>query len=160
MPWRPVSDHRAHSAKLFVALAVALAITVLVLLQFARLAKKDKVNFSDGTFRLRGATAWGKRFDRHPELGPYLFADPTGERKKDLFVSHIAVGDSWSVFVASPTGDRTCTLQWRPASRDLLDPCSKRTYPITGDGLTHFAWKVTGSDQLVIYLNRLADASG
>jgi hypothetical protein len=159
-PWRPSNDHRAHSTKLFVALAIAIAATIFVLFQFARLANSNKLKLSDGTFRLRGATASGQRFDKHPENGPFLFSDPTGGRSKDIYVSHITTGDKWAVFAASRNGDRRCNAVWRRASRDLFDPCTKQTFPIIGTGLPQFAWTVTDKDQLVIDLTKIIAGPG
>ena len=148
--WRPSSGVR-HGPRLFIALAIALGLTVLVLFQFAKFAKKGSINLGQGKLAIRGATEFGKRRDAD---GPILLSDPTGRRKKDIWIVHIPAGDRWAVFAGSVNGDRRCTLGWRPGTQDFIDPCTKLTFPLTGVGVEQYQWEVTKSNVLVIDVNK------
>lgn len=74
------------------------------------------------------------------ETGPYALQDPSGDR--DVYLQH--VGDDpeagWVLVLAYPPGeaDKKCAVVW-DVERDRFEaPCSKRTYPPDGSGLTTY----------------------
>lgn len=75
--------------------------------------------------------------ERIEETGPYPLQDPHGDR--DVYLQH--VGDDpqqgW-VLVLARSPNEPCTVLW-DVERDVFEaPCSDRTYPPDGDGLTTF----------------------
>ncbi len=86
--------------------------------------------------------------------GPILFSD-VSSGQRDIFLQHL--GDDpatgWYAFDSRRPGqDRTCTLQWRSASEDFLDPCDDSVVPADGTGLIAYAVIVTDDDRVVVDL--------
>ncbi|MFN2506302.1 MAG: hypothetical protein ABR540_19155 [Acidimicrobiales bacterium] len=87
--------------------------------------------------------------------GPLLFQDLLN-RSRDIYVQHLG-GQDWRAFEAhAPGAPRRCVLQWRPASRDFLDPCDAggRIYPADGTGLIAYPARVDSKGALTIQLDQ------
>ncbi|MCA1693009.1 MAG: hypothetical protein LC733_12740 [Actinobacteria bacterium] len=92
--------------------------------------------------------------------GPLLFQDLLN-RSRDIYVQHLG-GQDWVAFEAhAPGAPRRCVLQWRPGSRDFLDPCDAggRTYPGDGTGLTAYPARIDSKGVLTIQLGQPFTAS-
>lgn len=82
------------------------------------------------------------------EDGPFLIADASPNRTRDIFLQHIGNDpeNGWLAFAARADGTtRKCTLQWDPSKQDFVDPCSNTRYPPDGKGLTGYIVKVRDS---------------
>lgn len=114
---------------------VALAFAAALLFLVVRYASQnpDKANLGSEVVRL-DAERTAKRIR---ETGPYAMQDPRGDR--DVYLQH--VGDDpatgWVLVLAYPPDGR-CAVVW-DVKRDLFEaPCTKRTYPRDGSGLTTY----------------------
>lgn len=81
--------------------------------------------------------------DRNAETirrtGPYPLEDPDDKRNRDVYLQHVG-GDpetGWIIVLAYPP-DSTCAVTWDTRRHVFEDPCSKRTYPADGSGLTTY----------------------
>jgi hypothetical protein len=102
----------------------------------------------EARFRVGPAERWSQTVARE---GPLLFQDLLS-RSRDIYVNHLG-GNDWRAFEAhAPGAPRRCTLQWRPDSRDFVDPCDGRTFPADGTGLTQYPATVTEDGVLVVDL--------
>lgn len=117
-----------------IALAFAGALLFLVV-QYAS-ENPDAANLGSDVVKLDAERA----AERIAETGPYALQDPNGDR--DVYLQH--VGDDpetgWVLVLAYPPGepDKRCAVVW-DVKRDLFEaPCSKRTYPADGSGLTTY----------------------
>lgn len=122
-----------------VAVAFAAALVFLVV-QYAS-KNPDSANLGSAVVKL-DAERTAKQI---AETGPYALQDPRGDR--DVYLQH--VGDDpatgWVLVLAYPPGepDKKCAVVW-DVKRDLFEaPCSKRTYPADGSGLTTYPAPVT-----------------
>ena len=120
-----------------VALAVAGALMVLVV-RFAS-ENPEKANLGSPVLRFDA-----ERLAREvEERGPALYKDPLTSRPgREIYVQHL--GDDpeqgWLAIraYASPVPTLECLLRWDGAGRRFVDPCSQRTYPPDGQGLTTY----------------------
>lgn len=76
------------------------------------------------------------------EGGPFLFKDPlTSGVGRELYLQHTGddVQQGWIAFEArAPGAAATCILETGRKQGSLRDPCSKKTYPPSGEGLTTY----------------------
>lgn len=75
--------------------------------------------------------------ERIEETGPYPMQDPNGDR--DVYLQHVGEDpvQGW-VLVLARSPNEPCAVLW-DVERDVFEaPCTKRTYPPDGDGLTTF----------------------
>ena len=83
--------------------------------------------------------------------GPLLFQDPLG-RGRDIYVQHLGQG-GWKAFEArGPGAPRQCVLQWEPAARQFIDPCTGAAYPPDGAGLVSYRTRVDDNGRLRVDL--------
>ncbi len=83
--------------------------------------------------------------------GPLLFQDPLG-RGRDIYVQHLGQG-GWRAFAArGPGASRQCVLQWEPAARQFIDPCTGAPYPPDGTGLVSYPTRVDDDGRLRVDL--------
>lgn len=73
--------------------------------------------------------------------GPVAIPDASPDRARDIYLQHLGetpeVG--WLAFSAqAPGAERSCLLQWVPADREFVDPCSGQRFGARGDGLTQY----------------------
>jgi hypothetical protein len=76
--------------------------------------------------------------------GPIPFGDVAGGGR-DVIVQHFGDDEEsgWRAFDARAAGaSRDCTVEWQPAERELVDPCSGRRYPADGEGLRQYPTRV------------------
>jgi hypothetical protein len=118
--------------------AVAAAFAVLVMFLVVRYASQnpDRANLGAEVVRLDAE----RTAARIRETGPYPMQDPVGDR--DVYLQHTGddPGRGWVLVHAYPPGEaeKKCALVW-DVERDLFEaPCSKRTYPADGSGLTTY----------------------
>jgi len=79
------------------------------------------------------------------ERGPFLFADASPNRSRDVYIQHLGGDDPDEGWVAigaraPDQADRTCFL--RPEDDGFVDPCSGERYPADGSGLTRYPTEV------------------
>ena len=122
-------------------IAVAFAGTLLFLVVQYASKNPGTANLGSSVVKL-DAERTAKRIE---ETGPYPLQDPRGDR--DVYLQH--VGDDpatgWVLVLAYPPDepDKRCAVVW-DVERDLFEaPCSKRTYPADGSGLTTYPAPVT-----------------
>lgn len=134
MSRRPRASARQVVVLSLVALAFAGALVFLVV-QYAS-KNPETANLGPSVVKL-DAKRTASRID---ETGPYPLQDPRGDR--DVYLQH--VGDDpekgWVLVLAYPPDepDKKCAVVW-DVKRDLFEaPCSKRTYPADGSGLTTY----------------------
>jgi hypothetical protein len=136
-------------------IAVLTVVTAVLLLIFVlRLAKQPgaKVNLGSPVFDVGKADVFAPDVAR---FGPLKFQALRGGA--DIFVQHLgpAPKRGWLAFEThSPDEPRTCVLQWQPRSHDFSDPCSHRTFPADGTGLTQYAVRVDSSGHVVVTLRQ------
>ena len=125
---------------------------VLVFLAVVALAGsgKAKSHLGSNIFRVGTARNQAEIVDRH---GPLLFQDPLGHGR-DIYVNHL--GETrWTAFVIHPPGEaKSCSVRWRAATRDFLDPCSRHVFPADGEGLVRYRASVDAKGDLVVDLRR------
>jgi hypothetical protein len=92
----------------------------------------DLKNLGDREFDAGSARSKAEQID---EDGPILFPDAQG-KTLDIYLQH--VDGEWYAIAA---GDRKCTLEW--TGRDFRDPCTKKTFPADGSGLTRYQTRVS-----------------
>lgn len=106
-------------------------------------------NLGDDVFAVGRADRLAPEIQRR---GPLLFQALVGER--DVYVQYLG-DERWTAFEAVPPGSpRRCQLRWRPRTRDFHDPCSRRTYPHDGAGLTRYPASVDDDGTVVVDLRR------
>lgn len=78
--------------------------------------------------------------------GPVLFKDPLN-RDREIYVQHLGPDADKGWVVVSAYASRTsleCLLRWNGSERRFVDPCTKRSYPPDGEGLTTYPAPVAG----------------
>jgi hypothetical protein len=86
--------------------------------------------------------------------GPLLFQDLLGH-SRDIYLQHQGNDPQtgWLAFEAHALNQpRTCVLEWIQGQALFQDPCTKRTYPAGGTGLTQYPVTVNSANRIVIDL--------
>ena len=84
--------------------------------------------------------------------GPLLFQDLL-DRSRDIYVNHLGAED-WRAFEAhAPGAPRRCTLEWRPESREFVEPCDGRRFAADGTGLRSYPTRVDEDGLLIVDLS-------
>jgi len=114
--------------------AVAMAaVVVFMVVQYVS-DNPGQANLGKGRIELNAE----RTAERIEETGPYPLEDPDDRRNRDVYLQH--TGDDplagWLLILAhAPDG---CAVLW-DVKRDLFEaPCTRRTYPPDGTGLTTF----------------------
>jgi hypothetical protein len=108
---------------------------------------KAKSHLGSDRFVVGRARTLAHTVDR---LGPLLFQDLVGG-EHDIYVQH--VDGQWHAFAAHAAGaPRRCQIKWRRTTNDFVDPCSQRTYPADGSGLTPYLAVTDAKGKLVVDL--------
>lgn len=133
-----------RTAPLVVASATALAVAGALVFLTVRFAANnpDEVNLGKDVFELRARRLSAEIAER----GPALFKDPL-DRGREVYLQHLGTDPKkgWLAIRAYASEARlACLLQWRAGTRRFVDPCTKRSYPPDGDGLTTYPATVTG----------------
>ncbi|HUP69407.1 MAG TPA: hypothetical protein VM142_06280 [Acidimicrobiales bacterium] len=80
------------------------------------------------------------------ERGPVLFKDPLN-RDREIYVQHLGPDPDKGWVAVRAYASRIsvdCLLRWDRSQRRFVDPCTKRSYPPDGEGLTTYPAPVTG----------------
>jgi hypothetical protein len=110
--------------------------------------KADKADSPAATFDIGPADDRAKTIAKG---GPILFQDLLN-RSRDIYVQHLG-GDDWRAFEAhAPGAARRCFLEWRAATRDVVDACDGRTFPADGTGLVQYPTRVDQRQHVVVDL--------
>jgi hypothetical protein len=76
------------------------------------------------------------------ERGPFLVADASPSRRRDIYVLHAGSDETagWVVVSAFAPGqtDRSCFLRWDPSAEGFQDPCTGSSYDADGPDLHHY----------------------
>lgn len=78
--------------------------------------------------------------------GPVLFKDPLN-RDREIYVQHLGsdTDKGWVALRAYASRVSVdCLLRWNRSQRRFVDPCTERSYPPDGEGLTTYPAPVTG----------------
>lgn len=118
--------------------ATAAAVAVVLLYVVVRFAAQnpDQANLGSREFRFQAESL----AEEIAEDGPFLLKDPL-DRGREVYVQH--VGDDpdrgWTAVLAyASRPSLECLLTWDAPHRLFRDPCSGRTFPADGTGLTTF----------------------
>jgi hypothetical protein len=144
---------------MIVAVAIALAVSAIVLLVFSNVASKrpDKVNLGNRLFVMRQLA---KR-TAQAEDGPLFFNDLVRDQRP-LPLAVILLGeDNWAAMNALPPGQPAkCVVGWDAARKVFVNPCTDDVYAPDGtrdDGgapLSRYSATADGdSDRLIVDLN-------
>lgn len=136
-------------------LGAVLVGVIFFLVVLAVAGPKSAQQAKKAVFKVGSAKSLAKTVDKS---GPLLFQDLLNQ-SRDIYVQHLG-GMQWAAFEAHPADEaRRCVLVWQPATRTFLDPCSSRTYPADGAGLTQFAATVNKSGLLSVDLRTVVPPS-
>ncbi|NLD77924.1 MAG: hypothetical protein GX643_14795 [Acidimicrobiales bacterium] len=134
------SGHHAGRAALVALVGVVVLFGTLGLVSVALSGRNSPdLQLGDQTFTAGRAATLAERI---AESGPYLFADVSGRKDRDMILQH--QGDDpetgWSAFLAAPIDEpRDCTWDWQPDEQIFRAKCDPdRTAPADGEGLTQF----------------------
>ena len=115
---------------------VAFAAGLLFLVVAYASKNPDSANLGSEVIRLDA----DRTAERIEETGPYPLQDPRGDR--DVYLQHTGddPGTGWVLVLAYPPGEpeKRCAVVWDVKQDVFVGPCSKRTYPPDGTGLTTF----------------------
>ena len=141
-PYRPQLRRRRKPTTVFVASVIALTIAALILWWAVRLASNNPeiAKLGPEVFRFDAEDLAEEIDDR----GPFLLKDPLN-RGRELYVQHTGGSPKrgWQAISAYAGDiDVECLLQWEEDDEAFVDPCTDKTYPADGEGLTRYPVKV------------------
>jgi hypothetical protein len=131
-------------------LAVLTAVLLIVFVIRLSRSPQAKVQLGTDTFPVGPANRLAAQVAK---AGPVLFPSLRGPGL-ELLVQHLGADSihGWLAFQALRP-DR-CVLRWRPAQRDLVDPCNQDTFPADGTGLEHYRVTVDVTGTLTVDLRQ------
>lgn len=134
-----------RSTKMITAgVAGVLAAVALLLLVLNLAGSGDvEVRLGDDEFRAGRTDSLAAAIERD---GPIAFPDLLA-RDRPIFVQHTGAGldRGWQAFAAVASGQpATCVLEWDAGAERFTDPCTDRTYPADGTGLTQYPTRIDG----------------
>ena len=122
---------------------------LLFLLVLALTGPRSTEQSARATFKVGSAERLARTVARE---GPLLFQDLL-DRSRDIYVNHLGAED-WRAFEAhAPGAPRRCTLEWRPESREFVEPCDGRRFPADGTGLRSYPTRVDEDGLLIVDLS-------
>ena len=126
--------------------ATAAAVAVVLVYLVVRFAAQnpDDANLGDREFRFQAESLAEEIADN----GPFLLKDPLN-RGREVYVQHLGddPGQGWTAVLAYASRPRVeCLLAWDAGRRLFRDPCTGRTFPADGRGLTSFPATVKGGE--------------
>jgi hypothetical protein len=136
-----------------VASGVAFAVLLTMFTLRAATRPNVDVHLGSSTFRIGRAADMAKRIEA--DRYPLLFQD-LRDKSIDLFVWHSGKNHltGWRAVEAhAPGAPRSCQLKWDGSG--YIDPCTRASFPATGDGLRRFQVNVVEG---VLYVNFRASA--
>lgn len=142
-PYRPQLRRRRKPTTVFVASLVALVITGLVLWWAVGVASRNPEVANLGpevfSFEADGLA------EEIAERGPFLLKDPLN-RGRELYVQHVGTSPKrgWQAISAyASSSDFECLLNWSAQREEFVDPCTRKSYPADGRGLTRYPVEVS-----------------
>lgn len=123
---------------------LALALAALLVAVAVRFAARnpEKANLGAAVLSVDADRLAGEVAKR----GPVLFKDPLN-RDREIFLQHLG-GDPEAGWVAvrayASRVSVDCLLSWNATRRQFVDPCTKRSYPADGEGLTTYPAPAAG----------------
>jgi hypothetical protein len=136
---RPPNRGRLIVVGSLTALAFAAGLLFLVVRYASR--NPEQVNLGPKVFRVGSATRLARAVE---EGGPFLFKDPLN-REREVFVQHLGEDPNagWSAIRAYASRETLdCLLRWERDPKRFVDPCTSRSYPADGAGLTIYPAQV------------------
>jgi hypothetical protein len=112
------------------------------------------VNLGNNTFDAGSAKS---RAQEVAQRGPILFPGLVNPDEGYIIVNHKGTDElsGWKAFAAVPAGSPiTCAVQWQADAAQFKDPCTGKTYPADGAGLTQYKVSISPDQHLVIDLGR------
>ena len=121
-----------------VASLVAVALASAMLVAVVRFASRnpEQVNLGPSVFRFK-ASRLAREIE---ERGPSLHKDPLN-RGRELYIQHLGPdpNSGWVAVRAYASRESLeCLLRWEAGPRRFVDPCTGRSYPANGEGLTTY----------------------
>jgi hypothetical protein len=119
---------------------IALIVGVMLIVFVIQQSKKpnNDINFGQPTVFPAGKIS--SLSDEIEKRGPILQASLTNGGP-DIYLQHTGLdpASGWQAFNAQAGGQgRQCTIQWRAAVRQFVDPCTQQVYPDDGGSLQHY----------------------
>ncbi len=135
-------SRRSRALVLWTLAALALAaLLVAVAVRYAA-RNPEKANLGGNELPLNA-----KRLAREvAQRGPVLFKDPLN-RDREIYVQHQGTDPEKGWVAVRAYASRVsvdCLLRWNASKRQFVDPCTKRSYPPDGEGLSTYPAPVTG----------------
>jgi hypothetical protein len=120
-------------------------------------ASQGKVQIALGNDRFDLGDA-AKRASTIASHGPTLYPDLLVGGTRYIWVNHSGTDalsqPSWHVFAAVPPGsDLHCAVQWKSGQEQFVDPCTGKTYPADGTGLTRYQVSITPDSHVIVDLH-------
>lgn len=135
-------ERRRRQRTLIIGGVVAVLISLAIVGTFLMAANRNgDIQLGDKLFNAGGAVRMAKAIDRD---GPILFPDPLKRSAgRNLYVQHLGSDweTGWLAFEAQ-VDDPRCQVVWQRTAAQFRDPCTGRTYPADGGGLTHYPAQV------------------
>jgi len=140
----PARTRARRSRALVVTTVVGLALAAVLVLVAVRFAadNPEKANLGSSVLPLDAHRVAKEVRER----GPVLFPDPL-RRGREIYVQHLGEDPDtgWlAVRAYAAKVDVDCLLRWSRGRQAFLDPCTGRTYPPGGEGLTTYPAPVSG----------------
>lgn len=133
---------------------------IVLMFLIARMAESGdfKIKLGDDVFVAGNTDRLSKAIAKD---GPLLIPDASPSQARDIYVQHLGADPEkgWLAFSAQPNGSsRECSLEWKPRSKDFVDPCTSDRYPSDGKGL--IGYKVEVIDSKVVINLRVQESEG
>ena len=110
--------------------------------------KLDPSNIADRDFPVGHTDRLSKEV---ADRGPFLVPDASPNHARPIYITHggTDIATQWLAILAFAPGQSApkCALQW--TGHRFQDPCSGRSYPADGAGLTRYKTRVEGSQLYV-----------
>jgi hypothetical protein len=157
----PVQQTRGHAGKALLIAGVSVVLLLGLAFVVARLASRGdvEVHLGDPIFDAGKVSNIAERIDDDGGL-PILYPDLTN-RDRDIYVQH--TGDrkrqGWSAFSAFDPADPSCKVTLDRAAKQLVNECTRATYPLDGTGLRFYPVSVDDDGRLQVDLNGLTTST-
>lgn len=140
----PSRTRAQRSRALVLGTLVSVALAALLVVVAVRFAARnpEQANLGSPVLRLDA----GRVAAEVAERGPVLFKDPLN-RDREIYVQHLGSDPERGWVAIRAYASRVsldCLLRWEPAKRRFVDPCTRRSYPADGKGLTTYPAPAAG----------------
>lgn len=154
----PVQESRRRTSRSLVLAVAGVTVGIMLVLGLFVVAIPSltesgtiEVQLGSDTYDAGGAVS---RSANIRDGGPLLFSD-VSSGNRDIYLQHVGddIEKGWYAFDARRVGQsRNCTLVWRSAESDFLDPCDDTVVPADGTGLPNYPVTITDNGKVVIDL--------